>query len=253
MSEILLFLLALLLLPYLLVPILIRRNQYFSLKPKLRQVTNDFLPTCIAQHFNQASDELVRLGFEHRIDAISLDYGPNLRVFLRLFVATGRSVIAICTALLPDGSNAPLKHFIEFNSRFDGGREVSTHNSDLAGAPIEHRHKVTSALPKVCDVKMLLAFHEHVIERLGLSSQQSVLPEQGCEFDFMVQSFKDDLSRQATLGCLRLDQANNCYRPTWAGAFLMGWYAMWPVSTIRRYLYRLKAKLWVRELEKASA
>lgn len=253
MNEILLLLLGFLLLPYLFVPIMIRRNQFFSEKPQLRPVITGFLPSSVEKYFVSAGENLKLLGFEHRVDAISLDYGPSLRVFIRFFVETRRSILATCTSILPDGAKTPVGNFLEFNSRFSDGREVSTHNSDLFGAPIEPRQKTILALPFVKETAVLFGIHNQILDRLHLKEKKSLIPDAGAEFDFLVKSFKEDLIRQMNLGCLEFDQATNCYRPTWAGAFLMGWYSMWPITSIRRLLHRLKAKIKIKALNKASA
>lgn len=253
MSEIWSFLVALLALPYLLVPILIRRNQHFSLEPRLRAVLGGIMPAPVEKYFDDARAALNALGFEYRIDAVSLDFGPNLRVFMRLFVETKRSIVATCSALLPDGKSEPIGHFIEFSSRYADGHEVSTHNSDVIGAPIEHNQKISSVFSKVDDLNLLFLLHERTIDQLGFSSKAACMPMQGLDLEFLIESFRNDLSRQASLGCLTLDPKNNCYRPTWAGAFLMGWYSMWPIGPLMRLWQRFKAKLKIKALEKASA
>lgn len=252
MNDIFSVLIAVLLLPYLVVPILIRRNQSFAVRPQIRPVVGGFLPATIESYFEKATEELKPLGFEHRIDAISLDYGPNLRVFLRLFVATKKSVLAIATSLLPDGEKIPLRNFIEFSSRFDEEKEVSTHNSELAGAPIEPAQKITTALPPATDALTLFVCHEQVLKRNKLDEVDAFVPKVGEELDLLIESFKKDLSYQCRLGSLTFDKANNCFRPTWAGAFLIGWYSMWPLSHIRRGFFRIKAKMSIRSLKKAS-
>lgn len=253
MSEFLSFLVALLLLPYVVVPILIRRNQYFSLTPNIRPIINGFLPPFIEDSFNKVGGDLQPFGFEHRIDAVSLDYGPNIRVFIRLYVASSRSIMAICTALLPDGEKKSTQNYLEFCSRFADGREISTHNSDMFSAPIEHRQKTLRTLPFVHDVRVLLAVHQNMHDRAGRATSMAYVPPVGQEFDFLVQSFKTDLNRQASLGCLELDASTNCYRPTWAGAFLIGWCSMWPISQIRRLWQRIRARFVVRGIEKVNA
>lgn len=247
------FLLLLFLVPYLVVPVIIRRKQLFSLKPNVRPVLDGYLPEAVEKYFTQSSTALQANGFEYRIDAVSLDYGPNMKVFLRLFVATKQSLIAICASLVPEGTNVPLRNFIELSSRFSDGREVSTHNSDLAGAPIEPRQKYVSVLPNVADVNVLMRIHHQVIERRGLKNTPALCPEPGTEFDFLVQNFKDDLSHQARLGCLHLDENNHCYRPTWAGAFLMGWYSLWPIGPARRLFQKTRARIQIKALLKANA
>lgn len=246
MNDIFSILCVFILLPYVLVPMLIRRNQLFSLQPKLRQILGGILPNPVESYFNQITKELEPLGFDHKIDVVSLDYGPNMRVFMRFFVATKQSIMATCSSLLVDGADMPLRNFLEFNTRCIDGREISTHNSDLASAPIEHRQKMTSVLPFVKDANTLFLVHQKIVQKLDLNDQALLIPRAKEEFQYMVQSFKDDLSRQVALGCLQFDNRNNCYRPTWAGAFLMGWYSMWPISAVRRFIQKIRAKIRMR-------
>lgn len=212
-----------------------------------------FLPAAVEKYFDETTIVLNNLDFEHRIDAVSLDFGPNIRVFMRLFVKTKKSIVAVASALLPDGRTEPIRHFIEFNSRYADGHEVSTHNSDLVGAPIEHPQKISSAFSKVDDLNLLFLLHERTLDQLGFCSKPACLPSQGCDLDFLIHSIQSDLSRQASLGCLMLDANSNCYRPTWAGAFLMGWYSMWPIGSFMRLWQRFKAKLKIKALAGADA
>jgi hypothetical protein len=253
MNGWLLLLVVVVLTPYVVVPLLIRRNHYFLLKPQIRPVVAGFLPAAVLVHFDHQTTELKTLGFEHRIDVVSLDYGPHLKVFLRFYVAIEKSMMAVCTALMPEGASEPIKTFIEFSSRFIDGQEVATHNSDLMGAPIEHQKKHVAYFPSIANMKILLDCHEHAINQLGLSQQPKAIPDDGQELAFIVQNFQDDLKAQVHLGCLEFDTNQSSYRPTWAGAFLMGWYSMWPISSIRLLLYKLKARVTLRGLKRADA
>ena len=253
MNEIWYFFLALLVLPYLVVPILIRRNHYFARQPKLRAVLDGFLPRSVKSFFDNKTIVLAKLGFEPCIDAVSLDFGPHLRVFMRLFVEKKNSAVAICSSLVPDGKSEALRDFIEFASRYVDGHEISTHNCDLIGAPIEHRQKITTALPKIADVEVLFAIHESSVKQIGFANKPILMPTKSAELEFLAQGFQSDLAKQASLGCLELDKNNNCYRPTWAGAFLMGWYSMWPIGSLMRLWQRYKAKLKLRALERVGA
>jgi len=242
MNQLLIIFVVLLILPYLVVPIMIRKNQFFSVVPQIRRVIDGFLPVSVKNYFEKLQGELSPLGFKHRMDAVSSDYGPNLRVYLRVFVGVDKPALAIATSLLTDKEASPLSSFIEFSSRFSNGREVSTHNSDLTAAPIEPRQKTTSALPVVDDAQRLFAYHELLLRRLNLNNAEVFLPEEGRELEMLADDFKSDLKEQCSLGSLTYDDLNGCYRPTWAGACLMGWASMWPFSQIRRHLLRIKAK-----------
>ncbi len=252
MSNIWPYLILLLALPYLVVPILIRRNHFFTLKPRLRSVLHGFLPAQVESFFDATTIAIAKLGFEPRIDAVSLDFGPDLKVFMRLFVSHKKAFVAICSSLIPEGKTEPIRNFIEFGSRYKDGHELSTHNSDLIGAPIEHPLKTTTVLPRIDDVNVLFAVHEQTAKKLGFDSKPMIMPDEGVELDYLIQSFHADLSHQAKLGCLELDEMANGYRPTWAGAFLLGWYSMWPISPAIRFWQRCKAKFKIRALLRVS-
>src|SRR5271170_208875 len=112
MNDWMLLIIGVMLLPYLVVPLLIRRNHYFMLNPKLRPVVLGFLPAAVENYFKEKTREFENYGFFHRIDVVSRDYGPHMRVFLRFLVANERATTALCTAVMPDGEDAPVKNFI---------------------------------------------------------------------------------------------------------------------------------------------
>jgi hypothetical protein len=216
----------------------------------MRPVLSGYLPRAIAKSFEERESSLCSLGFEPRIDALSLDYGPNIRVFFRIFVAREKPVVAICTSLLSDAAKEPVKTFLEFLTRLPDGRELSIHNSDLAGAPIDSPHKVSWALPDVDDAKILYSFHEDQAQKHGFMGDiEASMPSQGEELSFLIKGVKEDLSRQAELGCLQIDEDDQCYRPTWAGAFLMGWYSMWPIGFLRRRWQKIRARFVLRNID----
>lgn len=247
-SEILAFFIILIAIPYVIIPFVIRREQTFFATPKMRQIMEGFLPNKVARHFLNTSVKLKDLGFIHKVDILSLDFGPGVKVFLRLFVAEDGSGTATSTFICDSETNEPLKNFIEFNSLFENGTEISTHNSDLIGAPIEARDKIVSPFLSITDEKLIYEYHKKLLHNLGLDDIRATTPDQGQELNFVMQNFTNDLIRQESLGCLHFDKSSNCYRPTWAGAFLLGWYSMWPITQIRRILQRAKAKLKLRAL-----
>jgi len=253
MSEWLLFFAVLLAIPYVLVPCLIKRNHFFSKSPYIRSLSFGFLPPLVEQDFQKSDRQLQELGFEHRLDAVSLDYGPHLKVFMRLYVALEKSMVAIVTALVPEDSDGAIKSFVELSSRLSGGVEVLTSNSDLMGAPIEHKSKKISVLPAVENIKILCAFHESILKKLGFDQKAAQVPQPGYELAFLVQDFEDDIAAQNSLGCLEYDPDTDSFRPTWAGAILMGWYSMWPISIMRSLVQRIRAYFMIRNIKQLEA
>lgn len=253
MNEWLLFFAVLLAIPYVVVPYLIKRNHFFSKTPHIRSLSFGFLPSLVEQDFQKSDRQLQELGFEHRLDAVSLDYGPHLKVFMRLYVALEKSMVAIVTALVPEDSDGSIRSFVELSSRFVGGVEVSTSNSDIMGAPIEHKSKTISVLPALENIKILCAFHENMLKKLGVNQAAAHVPKSGSELAFLVQDFEDDIATQNNLGCLEYDADTDLFRPTWAGAILMGWYSMWPISIVRSMKQRIRAYFMLKGMKQAEA
>jgi hypothetical protein len=252
MSEFLSFLALLVFIPYIIVPIIMWRKQSFAALPQLRQISENFVPKNARTFFESVEAELKKCSFERSFDALSLDYGPNIRVFFRLLISRSDSIIAVATTLIYDAAEEPLAKHVEILSRFKNGSEISTHNSELSKAPLESKKKRAFVFPKVEDPKRLFELHQGLLKKLKADTKNAYLPKTGEEFAFLVKSTKDELHAQAELGALRLDRVNNCFRPTIAGAILMAWYSMWPMTTVRRYWQIFQAKRHQRLLERSA-
>lgn len=248
MISLLWFLFVVCLLPFLLVPYFIWKSQSYSLSPKLKPMLSGFLPKAVDSYFSEITKSLGEIGFEHRQDAVSFDYGPHLRVFLRVLIESKSKVMAVLGSVLPDGFSEPTNNFLELLSVFPNGREVSTHNSDMMGAPIDHQSKTVLSLPMIQDPKALFLVHEKIVVRLNLDQNGAVIPNIGQEFQALVDSIKNDLLRQVKLGALHFDAQKCCFRPTLAGALIIGWCSLWPVSFIRQKLQLLRGRMALRRL-----
>ena len=59
---------------------------------------------------------------------------------------------------------------------------------------------------------------------------------------------RKDYERQVEFGYMFLGTRSATYRPTWKGASLMAWKLTWPVSAIRSWGMRAKARATMRRL-----
>lgn len=234
------------LLPYVVLPIVIRNTQRFHLQPRLRQLFSSFYPDAIAQYFASLDQPLTTEGFRQAFEAVLTDY-PGLKLYMRFYVADQEKITALASVLIPEGSDPelPPKTMLELSSHFDNGTELCTNNRELSGAPIEPRSKTSRTFHPQTSPQALVQLHRHFSAHIKALPQ---LPVAGTEFEFVKHCLRQELVAQEQIGGLVLDRQREQYRPTWAGAFLMAWYAMWPLTVLRRVYHRQKARLWLRQV-----
>jgi len=244
-------LLSVALLPYLALPIVIKKTQRFQLKSQLRQLFGGVRRSDVGDYFSTIDKSLLDEGFRTAFDAVSNDY-TGFTLYLRFYVSDQEKISAVASALLQDGedSETNTKTMLEFNSFFSNGRELLTNNSQLPGAPLEPKNRKSRTFHFISNPLMLLGLHRHFI---GYIKAQPLLPESGAELEFFKNSLQKELAAQEAIGGLILDQQSGVYRPSWAGAFLMAWYSMWPLSFVRKILMKQKAKIWLRKVNLRSA
>jgi hypothetical protein len=242
-------LLAVLCLPYLAVPLLLWRSQRFFPNPALTRHLPDFLPPPVQAYLDQVENDLAARGYESRADGLSRDHYPETDLFVRILINPESRTLATVTALLVHGENARvIQRFVEFFTRVEGGLELTTHNCDVLGAPIEWPHRKTLALEPKTETGQMVALHERaVMDQFG--STKRLLPPLGRELETVQETMHEELRQQVELGGLRLDEGDGLFRPTLAGAILMAWSSLWPVTAIRRALRRRRTRSWRRAME----
>lgn len=224
--------------PYLLLPVLVKNTQRFFATPALRLLPGGF-SSKIEHFFNSHNEQLSTHGFRHAFDALSSDY-PGLKLYMRYYLLEKERICALATLVMyDDDDKSPPKIMLEFSTYFDNGTEIATSNNDLPGAPLEGPHRKSHTLHFVKNLSTLLNAHRYFIRN---ATAMPLTPAKGSEFDFFKLCLKKELSTQEKIGGLFLDESSGEYRPTWAGAFLMAWYTMWPVSFVRRLYSKQKAR-----------
>lgn len=240
------FLLCLLALPYLLVPIFIYRNQRFPAKLRIREQNSALSPKSVREALDAPDSTLASAGFLEPVEVVMSGMIPHMRAFIRIYRHASKNIIAQSTALLPEEPGSPVfKTFLELGSRFENGRALVSNNSEFHGAPIEPSSKKVLMFPGIRDVSKLVSLHDNALKGLSEPSKAD-FPDIGEEAAFLKNITEKSLAEQVGLGALILDKAQQIYRPSMAGAVLFGWYAMWPMSLVRRIMGMLRAKflLW---------
>jgi hypothetical protein len=248
LDNLLWILLAVMCIPYLAMPLLLWRSQHFFPAPTLTRHLPGFLPPPVKSHFDDLERAFADLGFEGRADGLSRDHFPDTDLYLRILVDEKKATVATVSALLSHGEGAQVfQRFVELMTRSETGLEVTTHNCDLLGTPVEWPKRISLALPPQTSAGDMAALHERATtEHIGSTGR--ILPTQGNELEAARQAMHDELRQQVELGGLRIDEEDGLFRPTLAGAVVMAWGSLWPVTMIRRALRRRRTRHWRRAM-----
>ena len=251
MSSWLLLFFGILAIPYLVSPLFLFWTQRLDPSPRLRRQLPSFLAEGVAAHLDRIQEALIGEGFSSGTDVLWEEPLPNGLMTIRLQSQEAEGTVAISAVLTStEAPDQPISHFVEFLSQWPDGKELSTHNSQVVGAPLQPAERTTVNLSFIEEPIALYRYHQAFAQRLN-PVQVPVTPTVGKEMEVLRESIERELDSQAELGGLHLDEDEGLYRPTWAGAFLMAWTALWPVTFIRRMLHRYRAKSWVRQAGQA--
>jgi hypothetical protein len=228
----------LVLLAYLGVPILIRNTSKQAAHPQLPPVDIQTIPVEAATFMRQAAEQLMVEGFTV-VDLLdNCGSVPNVKAYLVLMInrtAGDMALIGAFYGAAPD-LDQPMKLqalFHEFSSYFTDGSEISTLNTEQLSVFKSRPEKRAVRLPVVRDPRTLYEAHRKVVQR-DAAGRTKKLPAEGREVEELIRGMQEDLEKQAKAGYLYLDTAQDAYRPTWLGAYMMTWKLMWPLNWIQR-------------------
>jgi hypothetical protein len=220
------------------------------------------LPTEVAQRFQTVIDQLRPAGFE---PVTGLAHFDNVQeVGLIVLLLADRRAKDVAMAVVSYGYTSEtspaerkakpvttwlLGFSVVIVSYFRYGPRLTTHNSNqfVTGTPLHAIHR----FPDVKDAGRLYRLHQALAARSGMHDKVFRLDEEfhgdaaAAVAAFILEGYADDVD----LGYLYLSAAEKLYRPTWKGAFLTRWEAMWPMEGIRWAAADRKARRLQAELE----
>jgi hypothetical protein len=245
-----------LLLPYVVGPILIRRSVTQKLDPDLVPFPPDHpsLPADVAQHFREATRQLVEAGFEVLTGFGLPRQTPRVRAVLILFANRVTKEAAMATAMygdLPDGPQLQTA-YVEIISLFRDGALVQTNNSRVLGAFPKRPGVFTTQFPQVHNIARLVTLHRALVERYGGVGEKRLRLDEEFHGDaraYLAACMREELERQVPNGYMFLSESEGLFRPTWKGAFLMTWKQLFPFKQLREAYRDRRAKQLVAEIE----
>jgi hypothetical protein len=191
------------------------------------------------------------LGFSLVVHVYLPEQVPNVVAILALLENRQANDLAMVVTMHarsegPVGPETLKTHYVEFGSELVNGSEVATNNSSELPAFAPPPERIVLQMPQLEDLARLYRCHELSIDEFGRAARKPLPPS-----DSLLEALRADMIRelesQVGTGCLYRDTATNTYRATWAGAFVMTWKQLWPVSAVRRFRRRRRAETLLAE------
>ncbi len=245
-------LLAAVLLPFVLGPVLVKLGQKLRARPAFERVQPESgrIPPDVFPFFNATLRALAPEGFREAGYLRQTGFAPNVETWLLMLEnrpAQEAAVAIAALSTLPSQGGVKTRQ-VDFSVSWEGDRAVTASSGAMLplfpatpGILIQH-------FPGLDDPRRLLQAHRALVARNAPAGVARRYPPPG-EFEaWLVQAMQRELARQVPTGYLRLDAPGEFYRPTWKGAVLMTWKLAWPVSAVRRRLHGRRAESLLAEL-----
>jgi hypothetical protein len=242
---------ALLALPYVVFPMLIKKRFFTPAEPTMLpfDVSENPPPREVAAFFDRVEGALAPLGFRFAGHlANHAEYG-NVTMFVKLLEnrRTNDSVMVIAAFAMPVGRlvNPPpiREQVITFLRRFDDGAEIRTGNSNVVQVFKSIPGKLSFGFPQISDGRTLFALHQCAAKEFGMSRVVPLPPPERMH-DLVRDNMRRELSDQVPVGYLRLNATGDRYLATWKGAYMMTWpllqpFKNWQITRRRRRAVKL--------------
>jgi hypothetical protein len=228
---------------YLAIPLVILGQQKFPAHPPLLELDFKSLKPDVADFLMRRSNELFTLGFDEPTLIRIPDPAPSVTAFLVMVINRATGDKAMATALVGESSVSSLQTcYLEFSTRFADGRVADTLNtSELSALPVEPE-TVRTQTPSVTDTRELFELHRYVMNEHGLRGKP-VTYEPGQAREYLLKfAFEKAYGDAAKRGWLRYREAEDTYRPTLKGAYLMTWGLLHPFKLFRLMAMRSKER-----------
>jgi len=212
-------------------PVLARFSHTQPADPELLPVERDELPAEVSEFFQRAAQGLVAEGFTPSVRLAHAQRHVVAFAELHLNRAAGDAAVAIAAYERATNAARLKTSYVEFATECADGSALDTNNSSVHIVLPQRPGKKLLQLPNVQDVSLLYRIHRAALEEFT-AAKKGKLPRPGEERSELAASMTKELVAAAAAGYMYLDEASDVYRPTWKGAFLMGWQVIWPGSAI---------------------
>jgi len=221
---------------YLIIPLILRSQQRYPASPQLLEMRFESLKPSLAKFLMTRTHALFELGFEEATLVKIPDPAPHVRTYLVMLVNRPAGDKAMVTAIVGDAGPGARKQtlYVEFSTRFETGEVFDTHNADELNAFPPAPLAVRTQTPSVLDPAELYHLHRFVMKKHDVRSAKT-LYERGQSLDYLVRfAFVKSYEEQVKRGWLWYDEADDSYRMTILGSYLICWGLLQPFKAFRR-------------------
>jgi len=228
---------ALLVLPYVALPLVIKRTFHTPAQPTVVpfDVAENPPPTEVAAFFGRVNNELMAAGFQHVCYGVNANEFGNVTAFLMLSEngRTDDAALSVVAYALPAAAqqNNPVisDQLVSFRRRFTDGTEITTSNTNTPRIFAKVASKQVFRFPQVSNCRTLFALHLSAVNEFGRSAAMP-LPRRDQMVDRLMEDMRTETADQVATGYLQLNESRDKYVATWKGAYLMTWPHLWPLK-----------------------
>jgi hypothetical protein len=234
-------------------PLLILATFRHEANPVVEAVDAEELPTAVRAHLDHARDSLAEVGFEPVQTCLLPQAMANVRYVLTVFVnrATKEAAAAVTVFTLASNQWSLQLQYVEFSTRFRGGRVINTGNPQVVGAFPARECHLTTHIPWISDPLALYLVHGAIVAAKGDGGERELRLDthyRGDALAFVNGGMRDELEGARDAGYLWLTTDGAHYRATFKGAYLMTWTQLPPfkgflIRRRRRQVRRFLAEL----------
>ncbi|MDJ0975327.1 MAG: hypothetical protein QNJ98_12755 [Planctomycetota bacterium] len=228
MYLVLALLVLLMLLPYVLGPVLVRRQFRHRKEPEVVKVGLDDMPREAQAYIAEAEEALIALGFEP-VGRVRLNTVPNAVAWGSLLLhRTNRDLANIAAAGPVVGGDATVieQRHTEFMTQWKE-RELLTNNCQQAQPFGPVRGQAVVSFMDMDDLELLYRIHRARVVAQDAETV-SLMPVPGMELDVIADASRSFIEAQEQRGNVRLLDDGETYGLTWRAAFKATWKQLWP-------------------------
>ena len=241
---------ALLVTPYILVPIHLHRVHWVSANHDYQTYhpEREVVPEEVWSYIRETVTNLNGCGLKLLGHFRKSGHVPGAMTFVTLMRSTDRLTVAKVITILTKSKTPLAGHnsLAFFTESTDGSEIVTTNNSKPVYTP-HPRKRIALSLPQIQNPRELYDFHQRSVQTFCDAPKPCML--NGNPSEYLKHYAEAELAHWVREGYYKLDPAAQDCRLTWKGAALIAWKYLWPIRTIRRAWQRHKTKKLLRKLE----
>jgi hypothetical protein len=214
-------------------PLLILFGQKLLASPACEELKMHSLDPRLAEFLMDRTTALYELGFDEPTLIHLPSPTPGVKGYLIMLVNRPAGDKVMVTALVGEDAIAIQTWYVEFSTRYVTNQCVDTLNSSELSAFQQGPENIRSQVPSVTDVDELYHLHQYRMKTSGIAARKMLYEPGGAIAYLKEYALKKSYDNQVAKGWLRYDAADDCYRPTIKGAYLMTWGLLQPMKWFR--------------------